>query len=48
MLIKLDKVLEHKITLLNIKISLINKLDLINISSSITTVMTKIEESLIY
>ena len=48
MLIKLDKILKYKITSLNIKISLINKLDLINMSSLITIVITNNKEFLIY
>ena len=48
MLIKSDKVLKHKITLLNVKIDLINKLDLINILSLITIVMTNNEKFSIY
>ena len=48
MLIELDKVFKHEITLLNIKIDLINKLNLINISSFITAVMINNKESLIY
>ena len=48
MLIKSDKVLKYKITLLNIKLSLLNEWDLINISSFMTTVMTNNEELLIY
>ena len=48
MLIKSDKVLEYKITLLNVKIDLIDKLDLINMLSLITAVMINTKESLIY
>ena len=48
MLIKLDKILKHKITLLNMKIDLINKLDLINISSLITAVVINNKKSSIY
>ena len=48
MLIKSDKVLSYKINLLNMKISSINKLDLINMSSLKTIVIINNEEFLIY
>ena len=47
-LIKLDKILEYKIALLNMKIDLINKLDLINISSLMTVVIINNKESFVY
>ena len=48
MLIKLDKILEYEIVLLNMKIDLINKLSLINMSNFITAIMINNKESLIY
>ena len=48
MLIKLDKILECEITLLNMKIDLINKLDLINMLNLITVIIINNKKSSIY
>ena len=48
MLIISDKIFEDKITLLNLKIDLINKLDLINMIKFITIVMINNKKFLVY
>ena len=48
MLIKSDKIIEHKIALLNMKIDLINKLNLMNILSLIIAVIIDDRESSVY
>ena len=48
MLIKLDKILKYKITLLNVEIDLWNKSDLMNMWSIMTTVIINDKEFIIY